>query len=332
MSALVVGVLVLHVPIAAAAAYTGARHGRRALLVGALAPAAAVVWLAAHTSRAIDGGSVRARVGWVGELGLRLDLHVDAFATLMGWLVAGIGLLVFWFAYGYFDSSSPRLGTFAASLTLFAGAMLGLVFADDVYLLFLFWEATSVASFLLVGIKHTDDGSRASAVQAFLVTAGGGLALLGGLVLISLAAGSSSLSAWMADPPCGGGVSVGLVLVVIGAAAKSAQVPLHFWLPGAMAAPTPVSAYLHSATMVKAGVYLIARLSPGFATVGVWRPLVLTLGAVSMLFGGAVALRRNDLKQVLAYGTVSQLGFLVILVGAGIPELTTAGIAMLVHW
>ena len=212
------------------------------------------------------------------------------------------------------DSTGDGIDRLAGLLTLFAGAMLGIVVADDLITMFTAWELTSITSYLLIGVQHHRPAARAAALQALLVTSAGGLVLLAGLVLIGDAAGTFQMSELLADPPSGSAVTVGLVCVAVGAFTKSAQYPFHSWLPGAMAAPTPVSAYLHSATMVKAGVYLLARFAPVFAVVSPWRPLVLTVGLVTMLAGGLRALRQYDLKLLLAYGTVSQLGFLVVLV------------------
>src|SRR5690606_26621663 len=195
--------------------------------------------------------------------------------------------------------------------------------------LFLFWELTSVTSFLLIGTEDEKVAARSGAMQALLITAGGGLAMLGGFVLVAEAAGTYSLSEIVADPPSGAAVDWGLGLVLLGAFTKSAQVPFHSWLPRAMTAPTPVSAYLHSATMVKAGGYLVPRWSPAFAAHAPWRPIVLTVGLATMLLGGYRAMRQHDLKLVLAYGTISQLGLMVVLFGAGTPEATYAGCALL---
>jgi multicomponent Na+:H+ antiporter subunit A len=322
--------IVLHGLVALGAPAVGARWGRRVFWWCALAPATTVAWAAWHAPDIGDGHPVTETVGWVPELGLTISLRLDAFSLLMVALVSGIGVLVFLYAASYFAGrETPKLGVFAAQLTAFSGAMLGLVLADNVFVLFVFWELTSITSYLLIGYDDEKGSARAAARQALLITAGGGLALLGGLVLLSQAAGTASLHELLADPPSGGVVSVALVLVVLGAATKSAQVPFHSWLPGAMVAPTPVSAYLHSATMVKAGVYLIARFAPAFAVEGIWRPLVVTIGVVTMLVGGYRALRQHDLKLLLAFGTVSQLGFLVVLFGTGEPAATKAGAALL---
>ena len=211
--------------------------------------------------------------GWPGS-GLTIDLRFDWFSMILVLLVGGVGLCVFWYAASYFHDG-PEVPRTAAVLLLFAGSMFGLVCSDNLFLLFMFWELTSITSFLLIGTNDENAGARSAALHALLVTGGGGLAMLGGFVLIGQAAGTYSLHAILTEPPSGTTVTVGLVLVLLGALTKSAQVPFHSWLPGAMAAPTPISAYLHSATMVKAGVYLIARFAPAFAIVGPWRWIVL---------------------------------------------------------
>jgi multicomponent Na+:H+ antiporter subunit A len=267
---------------------------------------------------------------WLPSLGLDATFRLDAFSLLMVGLVSGIGFLIFVYASSYF-SPRPALGRFAASLTAFSGSMLGLVLADNLLLLFVFWELTSITSYLLIGFEDVKPAARAAALQAFLITGAGGLALLGGCILLGQAAGTYSFSEILASPPSGGVVPAAMVLLLLGAFTKSAQAPFHSWLPGAMAAPTPVSAYLHSATMVKAGVYLIARLAPPFAAdVGFWRPTILAVGCATMLIGGYRALRQHDLKLLLAYGTISQLGFMVVLVGVGLEGATFAGAALLV--
>ena len=207
--------------------------------------------------------------------------------------------------------------------------MTGLVLADDVLVLYGFWELTSVTSFLLIGNAHTQPQARAAALQALLVTGAGALAMLAGLIVLGQQAGTYRLSAILADPPTGTAVDVALVLILLGAFTKSAQMPFHSWLPAAMVAPTPVSTYLHSATMVKAGVYLVARLAPAFDDVTFWRPTVVTVGVVTMIGGGLRALRRTDLKLLLADGTVSQLGLMIAVFGWGTPTAEVAGSVML---
>ena len=319
----------LHAAIAVLAPTAGLRLGRRVFWLCGIAPAATLAWTVARAAGVLDDRPVVESRGWVPGLGLALDLRLDGFSLLMAGLISGVGVLIFVYSRWYF-SERPGLGRFAGTLTAFSGAMLGVVLADNLFLLYVFWELTSVTSYLLIGFEDEKGSARAAALQAILITAAGGLAMLGGFVLVGQAAGTYSLSGIVADPPAGTVVSAGLGLVLLGAFTKSAQAPFHSWLPGAMAAPTPVSAYLHSATMVKAGVYLIARLAPAFAvTVAFWRPVVVTVGLVTMLLGGLRALRQHDLKLLLAYGTVSQLGLMVALVGAGRADLTFAGGALI---
>jgi multicomponent Na+:H+ antiporter subunit A len=305
----------------------GRSMGPRVFYVAAFAPLWTLGWAIWAMTR-LDDGPLTERHTWVDGLGLAVDMRLDWFSMLLVLMIAGVGLCVFGYAASYFHAG-PEVPRTAAILLLFAGAMFGLVCSDNLFLLFTFWELTSITSFLLIGTDDTKAGARAAALHALLVTGGGGLAMLGGFVLIGQAAGTFSLHAILEDPPTGTAVGVGLVLVLAGALTKSAQVPFHAWLPGAMAAPTPISAYLHSATMVKAGVYLIGRFAPAFALVGPWRWIVLSAGSASMLLGGYRALRQHDLKLVLAFGTISQLGLLVILFGAGVPELAFAGCVLL---
>lgn len=300
--------------------------GRNAFYPLALVPLLSLLWVIAgwNDVQQVD-------YPWAPTINLSLQLRFDSLATVMSALVLGIGALVLAYCARYFDDDEPKLGSFAAWLVAFAGAMFGLVTSDNMLLLFVFWEITTVLSFLLVGHNSDSAAGRRAALQALLVTGAGGLAMLGGIVVLGEAYDSYLLSDLLArESPGGIAVQVGLVLVLIGALSKSAIVPLHFWLPGAMAAPTPVSAYLHAAAMVKAGVYLIARLAPAFADEPIWRPLILTLGLASMLLAGLRAMQVTDLKLVLAFGTVSQLGFLVIMVGLGTPDAALAGIALIV--
>lgn len=324
-----VTVLALHAVLAVAAGMAGRRMGRAVLALTAAGPAVALVYLAAATPRVLAGEVPEVSFAWAPALGLNVDLRLDGFGLLFWWIIAAIGLLVMLYGTRYF-SRRRDLGRFASMLVLFAGAMLLLTAADNVFVLFVAWELTSITSYLLIGFEDDQATARAAALQALLVTSLGGLALLGGLVVLGQAAGTYSLAGILAAAPVDGAAGVGLALVLLGAMTKSAQAPFHFWLPGAMAAPTPVSAYLHSATMVKAGIYLIARFGPAFAPASDWwLPVVIVVGVVSMLLGGYQALRSSDLKSLLALGTVSQLGFMVVLLGAGDPEFTHAGIAVL---
>ena len=306
----------------------GRRLGPRVFWIAAVAPLATVVYAAVAAGRLGADGVWTETYRWVPALGLDLGFRLDQFALLMLVIIGVVGLCVFTYAASYFHDG-PEVARTAAVLLAFAGAMVGLVLSDNVLLLFLFWELTTVTSFLLIGTNDEQGSARSAALHALLVTGGGGLTMLGGLVLVAQQAGTWSLSAWVSAPPSGTVVTVGVGLILVGALTKSAQVPFHSWLAGAMAAPTPISAFLHSATMVKAGVFLVARLAPAFSTLGVWRWMVLGAGAASLLLGGYRALRQHDLKLVLAYGTISQLGLLMILFGAGTTEMATAGCALL---
>jgi multicomponent Na+:H+ antiporter subunit A len=310
----------------------GSRLGRRALLVGTIPMIAATVWVATKLDQ-VARGPVTDRSGWVGGLDLTLDLRLDGLSATMSLIITAVGVGVLLYAAQYFAPDARDVGRLAGLLVLFAGSMLGLVQADHVLVLYTCWELTSITSFLLIGNRHTEARARAAALHALLVTGAGGLAMFGGLVVIAHEAGTYRLSEILEHPPEDSTtMTVALLLVLAGAFTKSAQYPFHAWLPGAMAAPTPVSAYLHSATMVKAGVFLVARLAPIFAAADVWRPLVLTTGCCTLVFGGLRALRQHDLKLLLAFGTVSQLGLLMVLFGAGTPGTATAGwVLLLAH-
>lgn len=305
--------------------------GTKAFLVGAVPPTAAFIAALAQAPAALHGG-VRERFAAIPQLGLALDLRLDALSWTLALEVTGVGALVLVYCVSYFHDDEPGLGRFAAVLTAFAGAMYGLVVADDVYLLFTFWELTSVLSYLLIGHYSDRRASRGAALQALLVTTLGGLAMLVGLVLLQDASGQSTLSGLVASPPplTDPRVITGVALVLAGAVTKSAIWPFHFWLPGAMAAPTPVSAYLHAAAMVKAGVYLVLRLAPAFAAAPGWHETLVSLGVITMVVGGVRALREHDLKLVLAGCTVAQLGFLMIVSSLGTAASQTAGLALLV--
>ncbi len=275
---------------------------------------------------------------WIPDLGIALAFRLDGLSVTFGLLISGIGALVLLYA-GAYMRTDPRLGRLCGLLLLFLGAMLGVVFSDDVFVLFVFWELTSIASYLLIGFKHDKQDARDAARQALLVTGAGGLALLAGLVLLTIAASqaglpanqASRISAWVTVDLSGHALFVpALLLIVLGAFSKSAQMPLHFWLPNAMTAPTPVSAYLHSATMVKAGVFLLARLNPVFGESLLWHLLLTATGAVTMLVAAAMAAGQTDLKRILAYTTVSVLGTLTMLIGVGTELAIKAAVVFLV--
>ena len=324
-----IGLLALHGVLGLGCIAASACLGRRALLVGGVAPLVTLVWLVAQLPSVVDGRVLDEEVSWVPALDLSIALRLDGFALLMALLVAGIGVAVFAYSLSYFEAGSRDVGRLAGLLTLFAGAMLGIVLADDLLLLYTCWELTSVTSYLLIAHEHAEARARAAALHALLVTTAGGLSMLGGFVLLGHQAGTYRLSEILDAPPGGTATSVALVLVLLGVTTKSAQYPFHGWLPGAMAAPTPVSTYLHSATMVKAGIYLLARLAPVFAVLGFWRPLLGVIGLVTMVGGGLRALRQHDLKLLLAFSTVSQLGFLTVMLGVGTPAAVAAGCVLL---
>ena len=265
---------------------------------------------------------------WISALDISLAFRVDGFSVLMLLLITGIGTMVFIYGTGYLSQTPGKHRIFFV-LIIFMMAMIGAVTADDVILLFVFWELTSITSFLLVGFNHTSSDARNAARQALFLTMAGGIALLAGLLLLSDMAGSWSLSGivaaapdYMDDPR----LSYAIVLILIGAFTKSAQFPFHFWLPNAMSAPTPVSAYLHSATMVKLGIYLMARLDPAFNELLLWEILLIGTGAITAVWAAMLALRERDLKRILARSTLSALGTLTLLIG--LPS-STAGLAVI---
>lgn len=304
------------------------RFGRFAFLAAAVVPLLAFLHALVAGPTIIAGEVFTEQVSWIPNLGLNLSFRLDTLSWVLTLIVTGIGCLVLVYCARYFDSDESGLGRFSGTLVAFAGSMYGLVLADDVFLLFVFWEATTVFSYLLIGHYNGRMASRRAALQALLVTTLGGLVTLVGLVLLAVETGTTRLSGIITAAPEGTLVTVSVLLVLVGALSKSAIIPFHFWLPAAMAAPTPVSAYLHAAAMVKAGIYLIARFAPGFADTPGWREVLITLGVATMIVGGWSASRQVDLKLLLAHGTVSQLGFLTVMVGYGTRDAALAGIAL----
>jgi multicomponent Na+:H+ antiporter subunit A len=298
----------------------------------ALVPAGVFACLLKLWPSVVDMRDVSTSIEWVSELNLAFSLRLDGLSLLFGLLITGIGALIMIYAGAYLKGDQ-RLGRLWTLLLLFMAAMLGLVLADNLLTLFIFWELTSITSYLLIGFNSNNAESRASALQALLVTAGGGLALLPGLLLLGLAGGSFELSSLLNNAEAIRQHSLyipSLVFILVGAFTKSAQFPFHFWLPNAMAAPTPISAYLHSATMVKAGVYLIARLHPILGGTAEWFWMIAPVGTITMLLGAMLALRATDLKQILAYATISVLGTLTMLLGIGTEATLTAALTVLV--
>jgi multicomponent K+:H+ antiporter subunit A len=288
----------------------------------ALAPLTAFAVIATQAMAVTGGGYLLFQIPWMPSVGLNASLYLDSLSALFALLVSGIGVLVVVYS-GYYFKGDQSAWRFTTLMLLFMFSMMGLVMAGDVITLFLFWESTTITSYLLVGYKYQDETARYGAIKALFITAGGGVALLAGLLLVSAVSGGAGFvtilnsSEVLRDHPL---YLVMLGLVALGAFSKSAQAPFHVWLPDAMTAPTPASAYLHSATMVKAGIYLMARFNPALGNTEPWFLLLSTFGMVTMLLGAYLGLRQNDLKALLAYSTISQLGALMMLIGQDTPE------------
>lgn len=285
----------------------------------ALLPAGLCVYFAQFIGPVAAGNALSFSTPWAPVAGIHLSFYVDGLSLLFALLISGIGTFIVLYAGAYLKGHAD-LGRFLMFILMFMGSMLGLVLSDNVITLFVFWELTSITSFLLIGFNHTSYRSRRAALQALVVTGGGGLALLAGLLLMAQVGGSMELSTLLANGDVlreNPAYLAIMILVLAGAFTKSAQVPFHFWLPNAMEAPTPVSAYLHSATMVKAGVYLLARMNPGLGGTDVWQITLVLFGATTFLVGAVLALRNTDLKLMLAQTTVGSLGLLVFLIGLG---------------
>ncbi|GAA1928819.1 Na+/H+ antiporter subunit A [Brevibacterium antiquum] len=312
------------------------RLGRNGFFFLALVPFAALIFSLAQVPDIFGsaGSPLVESMNWLPALGLEGIFRLDELSWIMSLLVTGVGALVFVYCARYFPPDEPGLARFAAVFMAFAGMMYGLVVADELLMLYLFWEGTTVFSYLLIGHSQSRRRSRQAALQALIVTTAGGLAMLVGMILLMAATGTGQISTLMERASLGldtGPVIVtAVILILVGAVSKSALIPFHFWLPGAMAAPTPVSAYLHAAAMVKAGIYLILRLAPGYHSLPGWSETLLTLGLLTMFIGGWQALKQTDLKLLLAFGTVSQLGFLTTMASFGTPDITKAALSMLI--
>ncbi|MGF9742048.1 Na+/H+ antiporter subunit A [Bacillus safensis] len=267
-----------------------------------------------------NGRTLFSQAEWIPSLGMNFTVYVDGLSLLFALLITGIGSLVVLYSIFYLSKEKEQLGSFYTYLLMFMTAMLGVVLSDNMVVLYLFWELTSISSFLLIGYWYKRDRSRYGATKSLLITVFGGLAMLGGFILIYLITDSFSireavnqLQLIMASPY----FIPAMILILLGAFTKSAQFPFYIWLPDAMEAPTPVSSYLHSATMVKAGIYLVARFSPIFAISEVWFWTISIVGLVTLFWGSFHAVRQNDLKAILAYSTVSQLGMIMLMLGVG---------------
>ncbi|MBC2595258.1 DUF4040 domain-containing protein [Ruficoccus amylovorans] len=308
---------------------------RNAVLAGwlsAIAPTVIFCWLIGQIGNVVREDFPACTLQWVPQMGVEFGLQLNGLGLLLAILISGIGALILIYGGGYLKGSA-QAGPFFGFVQLFMLAMLGLVVSDNLLVMFVFWELTSLASYLLIGLNHSNPAARKSALRALLITGAGGLALLAGIILLATVGGSYSLAELQDRGELVHGspfyVAI-LVLVVLGAFTKSAQFPFHFWLPDAMAAPTPVSAYLHSATMVKAGIFLLAQLTPVLGGTALWHDTLTLFGALTMLLGGVFALAQTDLKRLLAYSTMSALGTLVMLLGLGTDLAIQAAMVFLV--
>lgn len=305
--------------------------GARTPLVLSLLPASMTIWLLGHWPAIVSGEAVLLEWAWVPGLDITLTFLIDGLSWLFALLITGIGALVLVYTGDYLRGHQD-LPRFLVVLIAFMMSMLGLVLSDNLVTLFVFWELTSITSFLLIGFHHGDLSARKAAQQGLYVTAGGGLALLAGFVMLAQAGGSWSLAelTMRGDALRSHALYLPMLFcLLIGAFTKSAQFPFHFWLPSAMAAPTPVSAYLHSATMVKAGVFLLARLHPALGGTDAWTLSLSLVGAFTMATGAFLAIQHTNIKKLLAYSTVMALGTLTMLLGLGTPEALVAFVAFL---
>ncbi|MYA05372.1 MAG: DUF4040 domain-containing protein [Caldilineaceae bacterium SB0664_bin_22] len=298
---------------------------------GAAVPLAILGWIWRRTDMADD--PYHEHWAWLPSLNLDLTFGLDGLSLLFTVIILGIGAAVVLYTHYYLEGD-PRQGAFYLFLFLFMASMLGIVWSDNVLAFFVFWEGTTVTSYLLIGHGFSATASQRGARNALIVTGGGGFAMLAGFLLLGQATGDWTFSAWNATPPTrvDDTTTVALVLILLGAFTKSGQFPFHFWLPGAMAAPTPASAYLHSATMVKAGIFLAARIHPAFGDHPAWLPALVGFGAVTCAVSGVLALTKTDLKGMLAYATLAQLGLLFVALGqSGKAALVAAVVGILAH-
>lgn len=305
---------------------------RKAAFLLAFYPLAIVIQLLSLENQTLEATTIQ--FPWVESMGLWMSFTLDGLGFLMSMLIAGIGTLVILYG-GEYLHDDPHIDRFYLWVIIFMASMLGVVTSSNALMLFIFWELTSISSFFLIGYKYEYESARAAAWQALLVTGGGGLAMLAGLIITGQISGTFEINHWIQNPAiitASPMAVAAFLLILLGAMTKSAQFPFHFWLPNAMEAPTPVSAYLHSATMVKAGVYLIARLLPVFGGLAIWTQILPWIGLLTFVGGSLLALGQTDLKKLLAYTTVSSLGAMVFLLGLGTPlAVKTAMLFLLAH-
>ncbi|MCE7055998.1 putative monovalent cation/H+ antiporter subunit A [Algoriphagus sp. AGSA1] len=292
------------------------------------------VYFLQYLPKVSKGEAINLIYQWVPSTGINLAFHLDGLALLFVLMITGIGALVFFYTYSYLKGH-VYLDRFYGYLSMFMASMLGLVLSDNIITLFIFWELTSISSFFLIGFNNEDPKSRKSALLALSITGMGGLFLLAGMIVLGTVGGSYSFQELLTQRSLIiGHSSYGWIigLLFLGAFTKSAQFPFHFWLPGAMKAPTPVSTYLHSATMVKAGIYLLARFTPLLGSTPSWNTTLIIVGAVTMVYAAVHSVFRIDMKGILAYSTIAALGILVFLIGLGTEEaLLAASVFILVH-
>ena len=310
------------------------RAGRNACaFVTGSVTALALLMLGLHAPAVLRGEVIHTQIEWLPVLGLNANFFLDGLGLLFAGLILGIGLLIIIYARFYLSKSDP-MGQFYSYLMLFQGAMVGIVLSDNILLLLVFWELTSLSSFLLIGYWGGREASRAGARMALAVTGGGGLAMIAGMMILGQIVGSYDLSVILQNRDLiqsSDWYLPALILILLGCFTKSAQFPFHFWLPHAMAAPTPVSAYLHSATMVKAGLFLMARLWPVLSGTTEWFVLVSGAGLITMVMAAKIALFKDDLKALLAFSTVSHLGLITMLLGFGTAEAATVAVFHIIN-
>ncbi|HEY9186184.1 MAG TPA: putative monovalent cation/H+ antiporter subunit A [Salegentibacter sp.] len=315
-------------------AFAGKFFKGKLAVVSALIPLSLFIYFASFIPRIASGEIVSKTYEWIPSFGVNLGFSLDGLSLLFSLMITGIGFLVYVYTSSYLKNHQ-YLDRFYAYLSVFMGAMLGLVLSDNIISMFVFWELTSISSFFLIGFNNTSEASRKSALTALGITGFGGFSLLSGALLLGSMTGTYSITEMMTmkEALAGNEFYMLAVIFIFGAAfTKSAQFPFHFWLPGAMKAPTPVSTYLHSATMVKAGVYLLMRFTPVLGDTNFWNSTLIIVGAITMLYSAIHTLFRTDLKGVLAYSTISALGILVFLIGLGSQAaFLAAAVFIIVH-
>lgn len=312
----------------------GPKNFEKAKWLPSLLPLGLFIYFSSFIPSISSGETHAFSYNWVPSLGVNLNFLLDGLALLFALVITGIGALVFFYSSNYLKTH-PRLLRFYCYLSIFMGAMIGLVLSSNIISLFIFWELTSISSFFLIGFNNEEKASRKSALTALAVTGLGGMALLAFAIISGVSTGTFEIQEMLNNPELftSGNTSMLLLsFIFVAAFTKSAQFPFHFWLPGAMRAPTPVSTYLHSATMVKAGVYLLLRFSPHFAANIIWHEVLIVIGSITMIYAAIHTLFRTDLKGILAYSTIAALGILVFLIGIGTNyALTAALVFIIVH-